>query len=93
MALDEQQIAALKARACADIDARAGDLIEASHEIHAHPELNYEERFAHDLLTTAIERAGLPVTRKAYGIDTAFQTNVGTVGLNAAVLLEYDALP
>ncbi|NBO80808.1 MAG: hypothetical protein EBV42_06090 [Actinobacteria bacterium] len=88
MALDEQQIAELKARACADIDARAGDLLTASHEIHAHPELNFEEHFAHELLTAAIDRAGLPVSRKAYGIDTAFQTTVGTSGLNAAVLLE-----
>jgi amidohydrolase len=93
MPLDSSQIAELKARVCADIDRRAGDLIEASHQIHAHPELNYEERFAHDLLTNAIERSGLPVTRAAYSIDTAFETNVGTEGLNIAVLCEYDALP
>ncbi|MFM7047310.1 MAG: M20 family peptidase, partial [Actinomycetota bacterium] len=93
MPLDTKQIAELKARVCADIDRRAGVLIEASHEIHAHPELNYEERFAHDLLTKTIDAAGLPVTRGAYSIDTAFETNVGTTGLNVAVLCEYDALP
>jgi amidohydrolase len=93
MPLDTKQVAELKARVCADIDRRAGVLIEASHEIHAHPELNYQERFAHDLLTKTIDAAGLPVTRGAYSIDTAFETNVGTTGLNVAVLCEYDALP
>lgn len=93
MPLDTNQIDDLKSRARADIDRRAAELIAASHEIHAHPELNYEERFAHDLLTRMIDDAGLPVTRAAYGIDTAFESNVGSRGLNVAVLCEYDALP
>jgi amidohydrolase len=93
MALDERQIAELKARACADIDRRAADLLSVSHDIHDHPELNYEEHFAHDALTRAIDNAGLPVVRGAYGIDTAFESTVGTTGLNVAVLCEYDALP
>ena len=93
MPLDQSQIAELKARACADIDRRAADLIAASHDIHAHPELNYEERFAHDRLTRMLDAAGMPVVRGAYSIDTAFETKVGTSGLNVAVLCEYDALP
>ena len=32
-------------------------------------------------------------SRGAYNIDTAFQTNVGSKGLNVSVLCEYDALP
>lgn len=93
MPLDTNQVDELKSRARADIDRRAGELIAASHEIHAHPELNYEERFAHDLLARMIDDAGLPVTRAAYGIDTAFESKVGSRGLNVAVLCEYDALP
>ncbi|MFN5766106.1 MAG: M20/M25/M40 family metallo-hydrolase, partial [Pseudanabaena sp.] len=69
------------------------DLIAASHDIHAHPELNFEEHFAHELLTSMIEKNELPVTRKAYGLDTAFETKIGTRGLDVAVLCEYDALP
>jgi hypothetical protein len=34
----------------AEIDRRADDLLRVSHEIHAHPELAYEEHFAHDVL-------------------------------------------
>lgn len=93
MALDTKQIAELKAQVVADIDRRAADLIAASHDIHAHPELNFEEHFAHELLTSMIERNELPVTRKAYGLDTAFETKIGTHGLDVAVLCEYDALP
>ena len=65
MALDTKQIAELKAHVVADIDRRAADLIAASHAIHAKPELNYEEHFAHDLLTRMIDKAGLGVTRGA----------------------------
>ncbi|NQW67665.1 MAG: M20 family peptidase, partial [Acidimicrobiaceae bacterium] len=82
MALDSKQIAELKAQVVADIDRRAGDLIAASHAIHAKPELNFEEHFAHDLLTRMIDKAGLAVTRGAYNLPTAFEAKVGTQGLN-----------
>ena len=93
MTLDAKQISELKAQVVAYIDRRSADLIDASHQIHAHPELNFEEHFAHELLTSRIEKNGLPVTRKAYGLDTAFETKVGNTGLDVAVLCEYDALP
>ena len=44
-------LAAAKERLRQAVEARADLLVEASHQIHAHPELNYEEQFAHDLLT------------------------------------------
>ena len=68
-------------------------LLDASHQIHAHPELNYEEHFAHDLLTELLEGEGLAVERHAYGLDTAFAARAGTSGPTIAVLCEYDALP
>jgi amidohydrolase len=76
-----------------EIDKRAGVLLEVSHQIHAHPELNYEEHFAHDLLTEVIEGDGLTVTRQARGIATAFEARAGDSGPTVAVLCEYDALP
>ena len=75
------------------VDARADRLIEVSRSIHAHPELNFEERFAHDLLCDVLESAGLPVTRHAYGVETAFEAVAGDAGPEILVLLEYDALP
>ncbi len=82
-----------KQRISEEIDRRADRLIEISHAIHAHPELNFEEHFAHDLLCDELEAAALPVERRAFGLDTAFVARVGTDGYDIAVCLEYDALP
>ena len=75
------------------IDALADVLVEASHAIHEHPELCFEEHHAHDLLTSILEREGVDVTRSAFGLDTAFDATVGSEGPTVAVCLEYDALP
>ena len=82
-----------KEQLAADIDARQDLLIETSHEIHAHPELNFEEHFAHDRLTAVLEGEGLDVERGAYGLETAFVARAGSSGPTIAVLCEYDALP
>jgi amidohydrolase len=82
-----------KAEASAAIDAMAPMLLDCSHQIHARPELGFEETFAHDTLTAAIESAGLTVERHAFGVGTAFRAVAGTEGPTIAVLLEYDALP
>jgi len=82
-----------KARICDEVDRRADTLIAASHEIHDHPEENFAEHHAHDLLSGLLEGEGLAVERHAYGLDTAFAATAGTDGPTVAVLLEYDALP
>ncbi len=82
-----------KARVVALVDERADVLLDASHEIHDHPELAFEERHAHDVLTAALERGGLAVERHACGLDTAFVARAGTTGPTVAVVCEYDALP
>ncbi|MBM3827195.1 MAG: M20 family metallopeptidase [Actinobacteria bacterium] len=76
-----------------NVDSLADRLIEVSRSIHARPELNFKERFAHDLLCDQLASAGVEVTRHAYGVETAFEAVVGDVGPEALVLLEYDALP
>jgi amidohydrolase len=86
-------LTAAKARMRAEIEGQADALLAASHDIHAHPEVNYEEQFAHDLLTEALERAGLAVERHAFGLETAFAARAGSAGPTIAVLCEYDALP
>ncbi len=84
---------AVKARMAAEIDRRADRLLEVSHEIHAHPELNFEETFAHDLLCQVLDDEGIEVERHAYGLDTAFVGRAGSAGADIGVCLEYDALP
>jgi amidohydrolase len=83
----------VKARLAAEVDRRRELLVEVSHQIHAQPELGYEERFAHDLLTRVLEEQGLGVTRSARGMDTAFEAHAGSTGPTVAVMCEYDALP
>lgn len=84
---------AVKDRLDRMVDEHAGALLDASHRIHAHPELGYEERVAHDVLCEVLAGAGLDVTRGAYGLPTAFAARVGSGGPAVAVLCEYDALP
>jgi amidohydrolase len=84
----------LKQRAAARIDAAAAGLDELAIAIHDHPELGYEERFACAALCDFLVREGLPVTRGAGGIETAFasETKSGS-GATLAICAEYDALP
>ena len=82
-----------KERLADEVRKRTGVLIDASHDIHANPELNYAEHFAHDRLTDLLEQEGLRVERHAFGLDTAFAARAGTTGPTIAVLCEYDALP
>jgi amidohydrolase len=83
----------VKARACEEVEERAEALLAVSHDIHAHPEENFAEHHAHDVLTGVLAEAGLPVERHAFGLDTAFAARAGREGPTVAVLLEYDALP
>ena len=87
-------LAAAKDRIDAVVAEHAEALLDASHRIHARPELGFEEHHAHDVLTTLLEDAGLTVTRGAYDLDTAFEARAGSgTGPTIAVLCEYDALP
>lgn len=86
-------VEALKQAACDRVDALAPRLIHASRAIHANPELNYEEEFAHGVLTDLLAEQGVEPVRGAYGLPTAFDAKVGSEGPVVAVLCEYDALP
>ena len=88
--------AELKKQVCDVIDTMAGELVEASHAIHANPEIAFEETFAHGLLTDKVAEHGLEVERHACGLDTAFISSFGADNKGDAtvgILSEYDALP
>ncbi len=81
-------IEAAKTQVQEEVDRRADLLLEVSHRIHGHPELVFEERFAADVLASALgTEAGV------YDLDTAFEARYGAEGPTVAVLCEYDALP
>nr|CAG8558705.1 11343_t:CDS:10 [Entrophospora candida] len=54
------------------IDQVSSELREISLKIHEHPELAYQEKYAHELLVTYLKSKGFEVTPNAYGIETAF---------------------
>jgi len=80
------------------IDGAAETIQAVSHQIHARPELGYQEVFASDLLARTFERFGFRVERGFAGIPTAFCARKapaasGSAGRKVAFLAEYDALP
>jgi len=74
--------------------AQVADLVTLSRDIHAHPELAYEERHAVGAIAAFLEKAGHRTERGIAGIETAFRSRVGPDrGAAVALLAEYDALP
>jgi len=88
----QKEIHELKQQALNRIDAVADVLIEVSHEIHDHPEENFEEFFASQLLAKVAQQSGFPVDLHAFGAETGFAGDVGE-GPTVCVMSEYDALP
>jgi amidohydrolase len=84
----------LKHDVCAAIDALAPELIAVSHEIHAHPELAFEEVRASRLLAETARKRGLDAVLGVFGLETAIEAQFGDASRpTVALLSEYDALP
>jgi len=76
------------------VDELSQELSALSRQIHAHPELCFEEHQASTWLGDCLERElGGPVERGVGGLATAFRARVGTGSPRVAILAEYDALP
>lgn len=77
------------------IDNKRSELIEIAQQIHAQPELAYEEKFASQLLATALDKNGFQIEKPYASLDTAFcaQMTPSSNGPTLAILAEYDALP
>ena len=90
---DRAEAAAIKARIGGEVRALHPRLIAASHDLHEHPEIAFEERRASALLTEALEEDGFTVERGVAGLETAFVATFGAGGPTVAILAEYDALP
>ena len=71
-------------------------LFDLSKDVHAHPELNYEEYYSSNALAGFLENHDFHVERGIGGVETAFRATIpggGGEGPTIAVLAEYDALP
>ena len=87
---------ALSERTTQAIESARSELVELALDIHAHPELNYEERHAAQVLSGTLEEHGFQVERGVGGVETAFTASLpggGGDGPTVGILAEYDALP
>jgi len=77
------------------IDELSGELRKLSLGIHEHPELRFEEKYAHDTLTKFMESKGFKVTPHYKDLDTAWLATFthGSGGRNLGFNSEMDALP
>jgi amidohydrolase len=73
----------------------ADDLVGLAHELHAHPELAYEEHESVRRVAELVRGHGHEVEVGAFGVETALRASAGRRGEGpvVAVLAEYDALP
>ncbi len=78
------------------IESSKMELFELSKDVHAHPELNYQEHYSSNALAGFLERRDFRVERGIGGVETAFRATItggAGQGPTVAVLAEYDALP
>jgi amidohydrolase len=76
------------------LDRLADDLERLSHQIHANPELGFQEVKAAGWLADFLAAHGFKVERGVAGVETAFRATLEAGdGPTIAVLCEYDALP
>jgi amidohydrolase len=85
----------LKQRVMAEVDRRRDELIHLADELHANPEVAFEEFESAALLGCTLEENGFAVEQGVAGLETAF---VATLrgrddAPTVAFLAEYDALP
>jgi amidohydrolase len=75
------------------VDGLADELVALSHDLHAHPEEAFAERYAVAEAARLLERHGHSAETGVGGLATALIAGSGGDGPHIAVLAEYDALP
>jgi amidohydrolase len=83
----------LKKEIAGRISASHRELGDLSRELHANPEIAFEEYRSSALLTEFLERHGFTVEKGICRLPTAFKASYGRGGPVIAFLAEYDALP
>jgi amidohydrolase len=90
-----KQLEDAKTRVAETVDRLADQLEQISHQIHANPELCFEEHKAAGWLSDFLARQGAAVERGIGGLPTAFRATIAGQGPGPtiAIMAEYDALP
>src|SRR5690242_7216407 len=84
-----------KSRVAETVDRLADELERISHQIHANPELCFQEHKASGWLADFLAAQGATVERGVGGLPTAFRATISGTGPGptVAIMAEYDALP
>lgn len=83
----------MKEQAAATVGADAERLIRLSEQLHAHPELGWEEHDSSRWVAEALAEVGYDVTPAYLGLETAFHATIGSGPFRLGLCAEYDALP
>ncbi|KMO73019.1 M20 family metallopeptidase [Mycolicibacterium obuense] len=75
------------------VDRATDRILALSHDLHAHPEIAWEEVRSCARVAGELSDAGFAVEERFTGLETAFLATCGTGPLHLAVCAEYDALP
>jgi amidohydrolase len=83
----------LKKKITGEISASHPELSDLSRELHANPEIAFEERRSSGLLADFLQNQGFTVEKGICQLPTAFKASYGHGAPIIAFLAEYDALP
>ncbi len=86
-------VAPIKTLLREEVDARRQELTALALQIHANPEVGFQEKKAVGWLTNYLKRNSFSIETGICGLDTAFRAVYGKGKPVIAVLAEYDALP
>jgi amidohydrolase len=86
-------VPALHARLAEQVERTRDTLLRLSHDIHAHPELGFEEHHAVAAVASVLAADGIQADVGLWGLDTTLRARVGDGERIVAVIAEYDALP
>ena len=77
------------------VDSLHDDIVNLSKDIHANPELAFEEYKSCEFIIKLLKKHDFVVEEKSGGLDTAFKGRfkIGAGGPVIAYLAEYDAMP
>jgi amidohydrolase len=93
-ALTPERVAELKERVRVRVDELAAELLALADDIHANPELGYQEKRAVAKVQDLLALHGVQSRTGIAGLGTALRAELGGTGRpKIALLAEYDALP
>lgn len=82
-----------KDRARSVVLAAAPQLIQLSEQLHADPEVAWQEHRSCARVAAVLSEAGFAVTEQYLGLETAFLAQYGSGPVRIGICAEYDALP